>query len=116
MSGKIILNLAMSLDGYIADENGGFQWIVGDGCNKLDTKTKWDYSEFLKNIDVVVMGKNCFNQKFHNDFKEKEIYIATSKTMTNYDNIHFINGDICKNIITLKYEGKNIFLFGGGFF
>lgn len=31
MSGKIVLNLAISLDGYIADENGGFEWIVGDG-------------------------------------------------------------------------------------
>lgn len=27
---KIILNLAISLDGYIADENGGFGWIHGD--------------------------------------------------------------------------------------
>ncbi len=26
---KIILNLAMSLDGYIADEQGGFDWIKG---------------------------------------------------------------------------------------
>ena len=33
MNGKIILNLAISLDGYIADENGGFEWIVGDGYN-----------------------------------------------------------------------------------
>lgn len=27
MRGKIILNLAMSLYGYIADEKGGFDWI-----------------------------------------------------------------------------------------
>lgn len=31
MSGKIIMNLAISIDGYIADENGGFDWIVGQG-------------------------------------------------------------------------------------
>ena len=31
MKRKIILNLAMSIDGYIADEDGGFAWIVGDG-------------------------------------------------------------------------------------
>ena len=35
MSGKIVLNLAISLDGYIADENGGFEWIVGDGNSML---------------------------------------------------------------------------------
>ena len=31
MDGKIILNLTISLDGYISDENGGYDWIVGDG-------------------------------------------------------------------------------------
>lgn len=31
MTGKIILNLAVSLDGYIADKDGGYGWIVGDG-------------------------------------------------------------------------------------
>ena len=29
MSGKIILNLAISLDGYIADIDGSYDWIVG---------------------------------------------------------------------------------------
>lgn len=40
MSGKIILNLAISLDGYIADENGGYDWIIGDGNSTLNTENK----------------------------------------------------------------------------
>ena len=71
MNGKIILNLAISLDGYIADENGGFDWIIGDGNNTLNTDEKWDYDKFLEDIDVVVMGKNCYDQGFHKDFVEK---------------------------------------------
>ena len=71
MNGKIILNLAISLDGYIADENGGFDWIIGDGNNTLNTDEKWDYDKFLEDIDVVVMGKNCYVQGFHKDFVEK---------------------------------------------
>ena len=35
MNGKIILNLAVSLDGYIANKDGGYDWIVGDGENIL---------------------------------------------------------------------------------
>lgn len=114
MYGKIILNLAISLDGYIADEDGGFDWIVGDGNTTLNTEEKWDYGKFLEDIDVIVMGKNCYDQGFHKDFTGKDVYIATSKEIENYENYHFINGDIVNIINDVKSEGKNIFLFGGG--
>lgn len=101
---KIILNLAMSLDGYIASEDGGFDWIVGEEDNTLDTKNKWNYSEFLNNIDVVVMGKKCYEQNFHKDFKDKKVYVATSAKLEDYENIHFINGNLCEAI---EKERKN---------
>ena len=108
MNGKIILNL------YKADEEGGFDWIVGDGSDTLNTKNKIDFDKFLEGINVVVMGRNCYNQNFHNEYKDKDVYIATSDDMEDYENYHFIKGDICKQISDLKEEGKNIFLFGGG--
>lgn len=115
MDRKIILNLAISIDGYIASEDGGFDWIVGDGDNKLDTKNKWDYQKFLEDIDVVVMGKKCYDQDFYKDFKDKKVYVATSQSLEDYDNVHFINDDIVKVIEEeRKNEGKDIFLFGGG--
>lgn len=61
MDGKVILNLAISIDGYIADENGGFDWIVGNDDNSLNTNNKWDFGNFLEDIDVIVMGKNCYD-------------------------------------------------------
>lgn len=114
MSGKIILNLAISLDGYISDENGGYEWIVGDGNSTLNTESKWDYDKFLDGIDVVVMGRNCYDQNMHKDFQGKEVYIASSEKIDDYENYHFISGNICESISKLKNEGKNIFLFGGG--
>lgn len=114
MSGKIILNLAISLDGYISDENGGYEWIVGDGNSTLNTESKWDYDKFLDGIDAVVMGRNCYDQNMHKDFQGKEVYIASSEKIDDYENYHFISGNICESISKLKNEGKNIFLFGGG--
>ena len=114
MNGKIILNLAISLDGYIADLDGGYSWIVGDGNSTLNTENKWCHNKFLENIDIVVMGKNCFDQGMHNEFKEKDVYIATSKKLEDFENYHFINGDIVNQIEILKNKGKNIYLFGGG--
>ena len=115
MTRKIILNLAMSIDGYIADENGGFEWIVGDGNNKLDTDQKWDFNKFLEQVDVVVAGKNCYDQNLLNDFKGKKIYVATSKMMKDHDHFHFMNGDIVQTILEeRKLPGKDIYLYGGG--
>lgn len=115
MDRKIILNLAISIDGYISSEDGWFDWIVGDGDKNLDTDKKWDFNEFLDTVDVVVMGKNCYNQDLHKDFKNKKVYIVTSKDLKDYENIHFIKGDIVKTIEKEKQKnGKNIFLFGGG--
>lgn len=105
----------MSLDGYIADENGDYDWIVGDGNHNLDTENKWDYRKFLQNIDIVVMGKNCYNQEFYKDFSDKTVLVATSKIMEDNDCITFIKGDICAYVLDEKAkDGKDIFLFGGG--
>lgn len=115
MSRKIILSLAMSLDGYIADINGGFEWICGNGNSNLNTKNKFDFNQFLNQIDIVVMGKNCYEQNFHKEYKNKKVYIATSSDLKDYDNIHFIKDDIVSKIEEEKQkEGKDIYLFGGG--
>ncbi len=115
MKRKIILNLAISLDGYIASEDGGFDWIVGDGDDTLNTKNKFDFGKFLEDIDIVVMGKNCYDQNMHDDFKNKKVYVATSQKIQDQDNLRFISDDICKVIQEEKEkDGKNIYLFGGG--
>lgn len=112
---KIILNLAMSVDGYIADEQGGFDWIKGDGNAHLNTANKWDYNQFLEGIDTVVMGKRCYDQGFLEDFKDKTVYVATTESLPDTENIRFVNGDICSTILDeCTKEGKDIFLFGGG--
>ena len=50
---KIILYIAMSLDGYIADKNGGVDWLSGQDAEEEDEGT---YSEFVQGVDTVVMG------------------------------------------------------------
>lgn len=49
----------MSLDGYIADENGGVDWLAGQDAGEENADT---YSEFIKRIDTVVMGWNTYAQ------------------------------------------------------
>ena len=115
---NIILNLAISLDGYIADSDGGFDWIVGDGDKTSDTKQQFDFPKFVESIDTIVMGKNAYldcPKETLESFKSKKIYVASSEKLKDkLGNVEFISGDICNQIMKLKEEkGKDIWLFGG---
>lgn len=115
---KIILNLAISLDNMIVDENYGYDWIKGDENKSNDTEKQYDFNKFLVNCDVIVMGKKSYDDipsETLESFGDKHIYVAThSKEKPNRANVSFINEDIVGEILTLKQkEGKDIWLFGG---
>lgn len=113
MEGKIILNLVMSLDGYIAEADGGFGWISGQGDNPADSGEPYDFQGFLDGIDVVVMGRNSYEQGFARDFPTKKVYVATNHPKGNEDNILFCS-DIVEKIKAERNRGKRVYLFGGG--
>ena len=56
---KVILYIAVSLDGYIADRNGAVSWIKGqdDSVEPEDT-----FTPFFDSIDTVFMGKRTYDQ------------------------------------------------------
>ncbi|WP_035052326.1 dihydrofolate reductase family protein [Carnobacterium pleistocenium] len=112
---KIIMNLAMSLDGFIANEDGSYEWIKGYEDDSLNTKNQYNYETLLEDIDIVVMGKRCYEQDMHLEFKTKTVYVATHAPITAYDNIKFCGSDIIEVIQKEQQKaGKDIMLFGGG--
>ena len=56
---EVILYIAMSLDGYIADAQGGVDWLGGHGEPEEGMES---YSRLLQRIDTVVMGWNTYHQ------------------------------------------------------
>lgn len=56
---KIKLFITMSLDGYIADCNGGVGWLSGHWS---DEENMDSYSAFVEDIDTIIMGYNTYNQ------------------------------------------------------
>lgn len=114
---KIILNLAISLDGFIADINGGFNWIEGDGDSSGSTEKSFDFPEFVNTVDTIVMGSKAYEdcpKETIESFKEKKLLVATSRELKGDENVEFISGDICSEVLELRSEvGKDIWLFGG---
>ena len=111
---KVVLFIAMSLDGYIADLNGSVDWLNGqrDEVENEDT-----YSEFVKDIDTVVMGWKTYYQVVtelspsewvYSDFIS---YVITHKERTSTDKIRFIHESPSNLVRRLKEEdGKDIWI------
>ncbi|OVE74672.1 riboflavin biosynthesis protein RibD, partial [archaeon D22] len=115
MTKKIILNLAISLDGYIADDYGGFDWIKGDGDKSHDTKDQFSFSKFLDSVEIIIMGRKAYDESYDvskDMLKSKKVLVATHRPIENKpDNVEIISGDIISKVTEPK---ENIWLFGGG--
>lgn len=114
---KVSLFIAMSLDGYIADSNGSVDWLGGQDNDKHNIDV---YSEFVKDMDTVVMGWNTYHQisteLSPNEWVYDELitYVVTHNKKASSDKIHFTNENPVDLVEKLREEkGKGIWICGG---
>ena len=114
---QTVLYIAMSLDGYIADRNGGVEWLTGQdgGADAGDS-----YTEFTKEIDTVVMGWNTYHQVTTElapgewVYEEFTSYIFTHREPDSTEKIRFVKESPGEFIRSLKrQDGKDIWICGG---
>lgn len=116
---KLRLYIAASLDGYIASENGGLEWLY-----EVPNPENIDhgYHEFFSSIDTVIMGMNTYRTivSFGVDwpYTGKGCYVFTTTQGVEPDgNVTFVSSDATAFVEALKEEeGKDIWLLGGGLF
>lgn len=113
---KAVLYIAMSLDGYIADKNGGVGWLSGHGTEE----TPGSYDTFAESVDTVIMGWNTYEQiatELSPDsrvYEGMQSYIVTHRKQTAKDGILFTDESPVSLIERLKREdGKDIWVCGG---
>ncbi len=109
---RLRYSVAMSLDGYIADEDGGYDWIVFDPAI--------DFASYLAKIDTLVMGRRTFEMTDTAEgralFEGMHVYVvSTTLDPAAHPDVTVISGDVEDAVAALKKEdGRDIWLFGGG--
>lgn len=116
MSRRLVLNIAMSLDGFIARTDGSYDWIEGHGTSQYDTALQFDNTSFFNSCDTVIMGRKSLEDcplEMIEGYQKKEFIIASRTAQTDYKNVRFVQ-DIISEIQRLRAEeGSDIWLFGG---
>ena len=109
---RVRYSVAATLDGFIADPNGGYDWIIMDDA--IDFATVFD--EF----DTFVMGRKTWDVSARTEFGDmfggKDV-IVFSKTLQvpPRPGVRIVSTSPVDTVRELKQQsGKDIWLFGGG--
>ena len=112
-----VLFIAMSLDRYIADANGGVDWLEGQNPEEGDGNS---YDNFIREIDTVVMGWNTYRQIATELSPQQWVYegltsyVLTHRKIEKMDGIIFTDESPCGLIQRLRRKpGKDIWICGG---
>ena len=108
---RLRYNVAMSLDGFIADEDGGYDWIVQDPTIDFDAL----FAEF----DTLLMGRKTYEVMARQEpggFPGMEV-VVFSRTMAPEDHpgVRVVGDGAAEAVAEMKAApGKDLWLFGGG--
>jgi dihydrofolate reductase len=102
---KVILSVAISLDGMIEGPNGEYDWCP--------PPSKKEMSDFLDKVDAIFLGRKSFELTGKSMFPKKEHYVF-STTLKKPIDFQLINKDVKQKVMEIKKQpGKDIWLFGG---
>lgn len=114
---ETVLYIGMSLDGYIADCDGGVGWMGGQDPTD---ESAGSYPEFLHTVDTVMMGRNTYHQIVTELSPEEWVYaglrsyVITHRTQPDADGIIFTNESPGALVDRLKVQpGRDIWICGG---
>jgi dihydrofolate reductase len=117
---KVILDLAVTLDGFIEGPNGEIDWCILDD--------DMDLEGFISSIDTLFYGRVSYDawgnfqpdasasqteQAIWSGIHSKNKFVFSSRNRQD-DKATFINGDIAARVAEIKKQGgKDIWLYGG---
>lgn len=112
MKRRVRYSVAMSLDGFIADKDGGYGWITEE--------PGIDFEAYTAKIDALIMGRHTYElvQGQEGDFGlayMSTFVVSTTLDPAEHPEVTIVARDVEAFVTDLKTQGgKDIWLFGGG--
>lgn len=106
----ILLNLAVTIDGYIAGPQGEYDWCFADDDYGL--------TAFGNRVDTLIMGRKSYEvivQYIDEWYADKTLFVF-SRTLqeTPFKNVHIVGDEPVSYVRDLRQQpGKDIWLYGG---
>jgi dihydrofolate reductase len=106
---KILLNLCLSLDGFIEGPNGEYDWCLTD--------QDYGMTAFLARCDSIVFGRKSYEimlQHDENAFADKMKYVFSNSVRSVAGKAAVVSGDIQEAVDKIKQRNQgDIWFFGG---
>jgi len=108
---KVILGLAVSLDGFIEGKNGEYDWCFTD--------QDYGMSDFMSRVDAVFVGRKTYEMSLGMEadtsgMPKMEEYVFSNTLDKVKEGTILVNGDLKTEVEKIKKkDGKDIWLFGG---
>jgi len=111
---KLILYIAMSLDGFIAKPDGDISFLTSVEKEGED----YGYSKFMESVDTIILGRKTFDKilamGYELPYGNRPVYVVTRSSKSDSGTIMYYSGNLTDLISSLKsLEGKNIYCDGG---
>lgn len=113
---RIVLYIAMSVDGFIAKENKDVSWL--EGQDKENTEAG-SYPTFINCVDTIIMGYTTYEQLKNElspevwPYKDKVTYVVTREQREVEEHVLFVN-DVVSLVKQLQQkDGKDVWICGG---
>ena len=118
MSRKNSVFIATSLDGYIADKNGGIDWFHSIPNPENDDM---GYVEFINRIDALVMGRTTFETVIGFDIPwpySKPVFVLSNKLNeipeSHKDKAFLVKGSLTEILEQIHRKGfERLYIDGG---
>lgn len=107
--GFVKLQLAMSLDGFIARKDGSVDFL-----DVMEESLTNDFNDFVETIDTIIMGSATYDVMLsfgEIPFPNKKIIVMTTQNRTTEDKNTIFTEEDLNNLI--RRENGTIWLFGG---